>query len=223
MSKAVNLLLALLIIPTAVLALLVGFDLNALGFIEGVDTPYISEYFTGVAIFSGVLLFWRAFRRWSALFIFQKKSQFVWIGASTTSHINRVRFYLILEMMFFIFMGSFFYWISPLTFYLAIVFFLATIEKLIFILLRCNPKHMKAGITKNGLVIADRDLTFYYFSGLTSVTTQNDSIYMQYRNDLCLAFPIEAISQNDRDEFMKHFLSSVDKKRVFVSDLIRGL
>jgi hypothetical protein len=223
MSKAVNLLLALLIIPTAVLALLVGFDLNALGFIKGGDTPYISEYFTGIAIFSGILLFWRAFRRWSALFIFKRKDQFIWIGSSTTSHINRVRFYLFLEMMFLIFLGSFFYWISPMTIYLAIVFFLATLENLIFILFRCNPKHMKAGITKNGLIIADRDLTFYYFSGLTSVTTQNESIYMQYRNELCLSFSIEAISQNDRKEFLYHFLRSVDKKRVFVSDHIREL
>ena len=223
MSKAINILLSLLIIPTAVLALLVGFDLNALGFIEGEDTPYIREFFIGMAIFSGILIFWRASRRWSALFIFKNKNQFLWVGSSTNDHINRVRFYLFLEMMFYTFMAVYFYWISPFTLYLAAVFLSASIEKLFFILLRCNPSHMKAGIIKNGLVIADRDLSFYYFSGLTSVSTQNDSIYLEYRNDLCLSFPINAINKEDRAEFMNHFLDAVNKKRVFVSDKIRGL
>ncbi len=223
MSKGVNILLTLLIIPTAVVALLVGFDLNALGFIHGVDTPYISEFFIGIALVSGVLLFWRAFRRWSAFVIFKNKTQFVWVGASTATHINRVRFYLLLEALFFVFMGTYFFWISELTLYLALVFFAATAECFVFMVLRANPKFMKAGITKNGLVIADRDLSFYYFSGLTSVSTQNDSIYMEYRNELCLSFPIHAINKQDRPAFLSHFISAVDKKRVFVSDKLREI
>lgn len=223
MSKAVNFLLAMLIIPTAILALLVGFDLNALGFVRGLDTPYISEFFIGMAIFAGILLFWRAFRRWSALFIFRNEKQFVWVGASTQTHINRVRFYLLLEALFFVCLAVYFYWISELTLYMSVVFLAAALESVIFIAMRCNPKHLKAGIIKNGLVIADRDLTFYYFSGLKSVSTQNESIYLEYRNDLCLAFPIHAINKEDRPAFMDHFLSAVDKKRVFVSDKIRGL
>ena len=223
MSKTVNLLLAMLIIPTAILALLVGFDLNALGFIQGLDTPYAAEFFLGMGIFSGIILFWRAFRRWSALFIFKNEKQFVWIGASTPTHINRVRFYLLLEALFSTFLGLYFYWILDLTLFISIAFLAAALESLIFIALRCNSKYLKAGIIKNGLVIADRDLTFYYFSGLKSVSTQNDSIYLEYRNDLCLAFPIHPINQEDPAAFMNHFLSAVDKKRVFVSDKIRGL
>lgn len=223
MSKAVNILLTLLIIPTAVIALLVGFDLNALGFIEGFDTPYISEFFIGMAVVSGVLLTWLAFRRWSALLIFKNKNNFQWIGSSTKTHINRVRFYLFLELLFFVFLGVYFYWISNFTLPLSLVFFSAAFEKLLFIILRCNPKNMKAGIIKNGLVIADRDLNFYYFSGLTSVSTQNDSIYLEYRNELCLSFPIHAISKENREDFMNHFLAAVDKKKVFVSEKIRGL
>lgn len=223
MSKGVNILLTLLIIPTAIVALLVGFDLNALGFIKGVDTPYIQEFFIGMAIVAGVLLFWRAFRRWSASLIFKNTSQFVWIGASTKNHINRVRFYLLLESLFFVCIGFYFYWITDFTLYLSVVFALTALECLVFIVLRGNTKFLKAGIIKNGLVIADRDLTFYYFSGLKSVSTQNESIYLEYRNDLCLAFPIHAINKEDRAAFMDHFLSAVDKKRVFVSDKIRGL
>jgi hypothetical protein len=223
MSKAINILLTLLIIPTAVLALLVGFDLNALGFIQGEETPYIGTFFIGMAIFTGILLFWLAFRRWSALFIFKNKSQFLWVGSSTTTHINRVRFYLLLEILFYTFIGLYFLWISPFTIFIAGVFFMSALEKLLFIFLRCNPNHMKAGIIKNGLVIADRDLSFFYFSGLVSVSTLNDSIFLEYRNELCLSFPIHAISQNDRTAFMDVFLKSVDKKRVFVSDKIRGL
>lgn len=223
MSKKVNILLALLIIPSAVLALLIGFDLNALGFIQGEETPFAEAFFIGVSFISGGLLFWLAFRRWSSLFVFKNKKQFLWLGSSTPTHINRVRFYLILEMLFLILVGFYFYRISPFTFYLGLIFFAATFEKLLFIILRCNTKHLKAGIIKNGLVIADRDLSFFYFSGLTSVSTQNDSIYLEYRNDLCLSFPIHAINKEDRASFIEHFITAVDKKKVFVSDKIKAL
>jgi len=82
---------------------------------------------------------------------------------------------------------------------------------------------MRAGIIKNGLVIADRDLTFYYFSGLKSVSTQNGSIYLEYKNDLCLSFPVHAINQEDRKDFLNHFIQAVDKKRVFVSEKLKEL
>jgi hypothetical protein len=223
MSKGINILLALLILPTLFLALMVGFDLNALGIIEGIDTPYINEIFNGIGILAGVLLFWRAFRRWSALFIFKSKDKFVWIGSSTKTHIGRVRLYLFLEALFFGFISLFFFWISSLTIVLAVVFLATAVEAVVFIVLRCNSKYMKAGIIKNGLVIADRDLTFYYFSGLKSVSTQNESIYLEYKNDLCLSFPVHAINQEDRQEFLSHFIQAVDKKRVFVSEKLKEL
>jgi hypothetical protein len=223
MSKGINILLAFILLPTLFLALMVGFDLNALGIIEGVDTAYIHEIFGGIGILAGVLLFWRAFRRWSALYIFQKKENFIWMGASTPTHIGRVRLYLLLEAMFFGFLSLFFFWISELTMVLAFVFLATTIEALLFILLRCNTRFMKAGIIKNGLVVADRDLTFYYFSGLKSVSTQNGSIYLEYKNDLCLSFPVYAINQEDRQEFLHHFIQGVDKKRVFVSEKLKEL
>jgi hypothetical protein len=223
MSKGINILLALLILPTLFLALMVGFDLNALGIIEGVDTPYINEIFNGIGILAGVLLFWRSFRRWSALFIFKSNEKFVWVGSSTKTHIGRVRLYLLLEAMFFAFLSVIFFKLTELTLVLAIVFLASAIESIVFILLRCNSKYMKAGIIKNGLVIADRDLTFYYFSGLKSVSTQNESIYLEYKNDLCLSFPVHAINQEDRQEFLNHFIQAVDKKRVFVSEKLKEL
>ncbi len=223
MSKAINILLTFILLPTLFIALLVGFDLNALGVIKGVDTPYIHGIFLTIGIVIGIMLFWRSFRRWSALYIFKSKEKFLWIGVSTAEHINRVRMYLVLEAVFFGFLSFYFYWISELTILLAIVFLSAAIESFVFIALRCNTSHMKAGIIKNGLVIADRDLTFYYFSGLKAVSTQNESIYLEYKNDLCLSFPIQAINKEDRPEFLEHFIHAVDKKRVFVSEKLKEL
>jgi hypothetical protein len=128
-----------------------------------------------------------------------------------------------LEALFFGFISLFFFWISSLTVVLAFVFLATSIEAIVFILLRCNSTYMKAGIIKNGLVIADRDLTFYYFSGLKSVSTQNESIYLEYKNDLCLSFPVHAINKEDRQEFLSHFIQAVDKKRVFVSEKLKEL
>lgn len=218
MSKSVNLILTFLVVPTVFLALFIGADLNALGFIKGDQTPHIEVVFIVIAIISGVLIVWRAFRRWSAYQLFKTEKNFVWAGVASMEHINRMRLYFILESGFFICLAIFFYWATPLTFVLAIVFFVASIENIIFVTLRCNKKFMKAGITKNGLVLANRDLSFFYFTGLTNVSTQNKSIYMEYRNGLCLDFPINAIESKSRSEFLNHFMAAVDKKKVFVSE-----
>jgi len=223
MSKSTNILLTFLLLPTLFVTLMVGFDLNALGVIKGIDTPYIHEILNGIGVLVGVLLLWRSFRRWSGLYIFKSKDQFIWIGASTQTHIGRVRLYLFLEALFFGFLALFFFWITELTLVLGFVFLASAAESVLFILLRCNKRYMKAGIIKNGLVIADRDLTFYYFSGLTSVSTQNESIYLSYKNDLCLSFPIHAINKEDRQDFLNHFIQAVDKKRVFVSEKLKEL
>lgn len=223
MSKAINILLTFILLPTLFVALMVGFDLNAVGIIKGVDTPFIREIFIGIGVLTGIMLIWRSFRRWSALYVFRSKEKFIWVGTSTREHINRVRMYLFLEAVFFGFLSLFFFWISEFTLVISIVFLSAAIESIVFISLRCNIKHMKAGIIKNGLVIADRDLTFYYFSGLKSVSTQNESIYLEYKNDLCLSFPIQAINKEDRADFLEHFIQAVDKKRVFVSEKLKEL
>jgi hypothetical protein len=218
MSKAVNLLLTLMVVPTVFLALFIGADLNALGVIKGNETKHIDLIFNIIAVASGILLVWRAFRRWSAYQLFKTEKNFVWVGVASMEHINRMRLYFVLESIFFICLSIFFYWATPLTFLLALVFLTAAIENFIFVLLRCNKTYMKAGITKNSLVLANRDLSFFYFTGLTNVSTQNKSIYMEYRNGLCLDYPINAISKEQRSEFLKHFIAGVDKKKVFVSE-----
>ena len=211
MSKAINLLLALLLIPLAFVALMVGFDLNALGFIEGLDTPYFNEICLAIGLLSGVLFMWQSFRRWGSTRIFKNKEQFEWIGSCTPTYIGRMRLYILLEMLFFLFVSAFFLWITPAT----------EVIGYVFAILRCNSKHFLMGFIKNGLVLADRDLHFYYFSGLKSVSTQNESIYLEYLNDLCLALPIQAINEADKQSFMTHFLKAVDKKRVFVSEKVK--
>ncbi len=223
MSKAVNLILTFMVVPTVFLALFIGADLNALGFIKGNQTPHIEVVFSVVAIISGILLVWRAFRRWSAYQLFKTEKNFVWVGDASMEHINRMRLYFVLESLFFVCLAIFFYWATPLTLALSIIFLVASIENIIFVMLRCNIKYMKAGITKNGLVLANRDLSFFYFTGLTNVSTQNKSIYMEYRNGLCLDFPINAITSESRAAFLNHFMAGVDKKKVFVSEKLWAL
>jgi hypothetical protein len=221
MSKAVNLLLTFLIVPTVCLALFVGTDLNALGFIKGLETSFAFEIFLAIGILSGILFVWRAFRRWMAFRILSNPDQFIWVGSASQKHIKRMRLYFVLEAVFFICLAVYFFLISDLTIVLAVVFALAALENLIFLVLRCNTKFMKAGISKNGLVLANRDLSFFYFSGLIRVSPQNDSIYMEYRNGLCLSFPLDAVKIQERVEFLQHFVNAVDKKNVFVSEKLR--
>lgn len=223
MSKAINLLFAFLLIPLAFVALMVGFDLNALGFIQGLDTPYFNEICLAIGILVGIVFMWQSFRRWGASRIFKNKQNFEWIGSCTSAHIGRMRLYVLLEMIFYIFVSGYFLWVTPATELIGYVFAFFAFERLLFAIFRCNKKNFLIGFIKNGMVLSDRDLSFFYFSGLKSVSTQNESIYLEYNNDLCLALPIQAINEEDRATFLGLFLNAVDKKRVFVSEKVKEL
>ena len=223
MNKAVNIVLVFILIPLFALAIIAGFDLNAFGVFEGVETPYIHEVFLIGAGITGVLLGLRGVQRWIGLRIFHQEEKFIWIGTISKERLLRVRLYLILENSYLLLIGMYFLLISDYTIALGWVCIAGFAEALLFILFKNNSRNMKTGLTSQALIVGDRDVRIYYFSGLRKVSVLQDSIYMEYKDELTLSFPINAIQQKDLNEFKDQFLTLINKDKVFVSEKFKSL
>jgi hypothetical protein len=223
MNKGINILLAFFLIPLFALAIVIGFDLNVFGIIEGIETPFISEIYIGAAAFVGILLGIRATQRWMGIRLLQQTSKFIWIKPMSKERISRVRLYLFLENSYLLFIGVYFTLISPYTVVLGWVCIGGFTEALLFFLLRSNTKYMKVGLTKKALIVGDRDVKFYYFVGLRKISVLQDSVYLEYKENLTLSFPINAIEQNEMSNFKTSFLDTINKDKVFVSEKFKEL
>jgi len=223
MSKALNVILVFLLLPLFVIAIIAGFDLNAFGLFEGVETPYLREVFLVAAGMTAIMLGLRAVQRWLGLRIFHHEDKFLWIGTISKERRSRVRLYLILENSYLLFLGIYFLLISDYSEPLGWVCVAGFVEAIFFIVFRNNARHMKSGVTKQAVIVGDRDVRVYYFSGLRKVSVLQDTIYMEYKDDLTLSFPVSSIDPKDREEFKKHFLDGVNANRVFVSEKFKDL
>ena len=112
MNKGVNILVIFLIIPLFILGIIAGFDLNAIGIFEGVETPYLKEIYLVAAGIIGILLAIRGVQRWFGLRIFNHQEKFVWSGSVSRERLGRIRLYLVLENSYLLFVGLYFLWIS---------------------------------------------------------------------------------------------------------------
>lgn len=223
MNKGINIVLIFILFKFFVASILVGFDLNVFGFFEGVETPYLNEiYLVGSGLIALILGF-RTVNRWFGLRIFKHKEKFTWMGSISAERISRVRLYLILENLYLFLLGIFFIKISPFSLILGWVCVAGFVEAVLFILLKTNPKSMKSGLTKQALIIGDRDVKIFYFTGLRKVTVLQDTVYMEYKDDLTLSFATSSIQKKDRADFKTHFLSLVNTDKVFVSEKFKDL
>ena len=218
MNKGINIVLIFILFPFFVISIIAGFDLNAFGIFEGVETPYLTEIYLFISGLVALILGYRAVNRWFGLRIFKHKEKFIWMGSISPERISRVRLYLVLENLYLLFLGIFFIQISPFSFILGWICVAGFFEAVLFILLKSNSKSMKSGLTKQALIVGDRDVKIFYFSGLRKVSVLQDTVYMEYKDDLTLSFATTSIEEKDRADFKMHFLSLVNKDKVFVSE-----
>ncbi|GAA0874691.1 hypothetical protein GCM10009118_10990 [Wandonia haliotis] len=223
MNKGVNILVIFLIIPLFILGIIAGFDLNAIGIFEGVETPYLKEIYLVAAGIIGILLAIRGVQRWFGLRIFNHQEKFVWSGSVSRERLGRIRLYLVLENSYLLFVGLYFLWISEFSEVLGWVCLAGFTESIVFLILRTNRRYIRTGVTKQALIVGGREVRFYYFSGLRKVTVLQQSVYLEYKDELTLSFPINAIDTADLNQFKKHFLEEIDGDRVFVSEKFKDL
>lgn len=223
MSKGVNILLVFLLFPLFLLGILAGFDLNAFGIFEGVETPYLQEVFHIAAGLTFILIGLRGAQRWMGLRMLKHKSRFHWMAPVSNERISRVRMYLLLENTYLLLLGFYFIFISEYSFWLGVVCIIGFAEALVYALFCTNTRQMQAGLTKQALVIGDRDTHIYYFSGLRKVFVLQQTVYLEYKDDLTMSFPINSIAPSHLTAFKEAFLTCIPTDKVFVSEKFHAL
>ena len=224
MNKSVNILLFILFIPTAILTVLVGFDLP-IGFlrITGDTLPYAQEIFYVLAGLFFILGARRSVQRWSGLKMVSDTNRFLWNKPMDKKRVGRVHMYLILEGVFHLSFAIMLYGVTPLFWPVGLVLAVLALDHFFFAMIGRKKDLFRIGITKNAIVFADREVKVMYLSGLRRITVQQQSLYFDYIKDLQLSASLDGISLEDRNSFRETIEASVDRNVVFFSEGFKEL
>ena len=219
MNKFVNILLMLISFPAMALAVYVGFDLP-IEFLKttGNNLPFKAEIFLGFGAILLIVGARRSMRRWMGMRMVSQISRFQWNQPMGKSRIRQANMYLNLEavMHFFLAIGT--YSITPQAWPISVVYLLLGLDHLFFEIYGTTRNKFRVGITKNAIVVADRDVKIIYFSGLRRVSTHQQSLFFDYIKELQIAIPIDAISSENRTAFREALEVNLDRDKVFFSE-----
>lgn len=224
MNRSINILLFLLFVPTAIFSIVVGFDLP-LSFIKtsGENIPYIQEIYYVLAGLFLIIGARRAIRRWSGLKLVSNTTKYMWNKPMDKKRSGRVSMYLILEGVVHFVFAFILFGVTPFFWPIALVLILLSLDHFIFAIVGKAKGLYRIGITKNAIVFADREICIVYFSGLRSVSIQQDSLYFDYIKELQLTASLDGISPSDRTSFRQTVEGIVDRNVVFFSEGFKNI
>ena len=218
MNKFINVLLLFILFPTMLFTIWVGFDLPVEFFrTSGGQLQYRFKIFLAIGLLVFIINLRRTIRRWMGLRMVNQTNKFKWNEPMSKERIQRVQVYTLLEAMVLFFVGTVLYNLTSEAWMPAIGFWFGAADNLVFLLVGSSNSRFRAGVTKKAIVVADRDVSLIYFSGLRKISIQQDTIYFDYIKDLQLTFPLACIPEEKRDEFFQVLEEQVDTDRVFVT------
>ncbi len=218
MNRFINALLLFILFPTMLLTIVVGFDLPV-GFlkISGASLPYRFEIFLGIGLLILVIILRRTIRRWMGILIVSREKKFKWTSTVSLARKKRVLTYLFLEAITFAFIAIALYTVSHEAWMPAIAFGFGAIDHIVFALIGSLTNSFKVGLSSKALIVADREVTVLYFTGLRKVSIHQQSIYFDYIKGLQLSFPSDCVDNTKRSEFFTVLEKQIDSDRVFFS------
>jgi hypothetical protein len=219
MNKFVNILLMLISFPALALVVFVGFDLP----IEILKTtgnalPFKAEIILGFAAILLIVGGRRSMRRWMGMRMVSQLKRFQWNQPMGKSRIRQANMYLNLEALMHLFLAIGTFSVTEQAWSISLVYLLLGLDHLIFEIYGTTRKKFRVGITKNAIVVADRDVKIIYFSGLRRVSTHQQSLFFDYIKELQIAIPIDAIAAENRTSFRETIAEIVDRDKVFFSE-----
>ncbi len=205
--------------PALALTVYVGFDLP-IEFLKttGNNLPFKGEIFLG---FGAILLIVggrRSMRRWMGMRMVSQISRFQWNQPMGKTRIRQANMYLNLEAIMHLFLAIGTYSITHQAWPISAVYLILGIDHLLFEIYGTSRNKFRVGITKNAIVVADRDVKVIYFSGLRRVSTQQQSLFFDYIKELQIAIPIDAVAAENRTSFRETIEQIVDRDKVFFSE-----
>ncbi len=219
MNKFVNILLLLLMFPAMGLTIYVGFDLP----VEFLKTTgnYIPYKFEMFIIFGALFLVVggrRSLRRWAGLRMVNQISRYQWNQPMHNKRIRQASMYLHLEAIMHFFVATAMYVMTPESWPIALVLLVLGIDHLLFAFYGRLGHKFRVGITKNAIVVADRDVKVIYYTGLRQVSTHQQSLFFDYIKQLQIAIPIDSIAPENRTGFRNAVEANVDRDKVYFSE-----
>lgn len=219
MNKFTNILLLLFMFPTLGLTIYVGFDLP-IEFLKvtGASLPYKNELFIAFAAIILMIGGRRSMRRWVGMRMVSQFSRFQWNEPMDKTRVRQTSMYLNLEAVMHFFFAISMYGITPLAWPVSVVMVVLGLDHLIFGIYGRSAKKFRVGITKNAIVVADRDVKVIYYTGLRKITTQQQSLFFDYIKQLQISIPIGSISPENRKSFRNTVEGNVDRDVVYFSE-----
>lgn len=218
MNRFVNVLMLFLFFPAMVLVILIAFDLP-LEFLgtSGSQLTYKVEILGG---FAALLLFVhlrRSMQRWMGMNLVSQSEKFLWIQEVSPARMRRVVVYNLLETGIFGTIAIGLYLVTPFAWPLSLCFGIVSLDSLVFLLIGKTKRFFRAGITKNAVVVADRDVTVAYFSGLRRVHRHQESLFFEYIKGVQLFFPMDCLQKEHEEDFYRIMQDQVDPEKVFIT------
>ena len=215
MNSFINVILLLVSLPTFLLTIFVGYDLPIESLrMQATEIPYLPYIFIGLAAVLFVLSLRRTIRRWSGLYLVNQRSKYVFNTEIKLERKKRVVVYTVLESVILAYLGFAYTAITPLAIAPSIVMYVFSVEGMIFLVYGLLAKKFRVGITSKAVLVADREVSVLYFSGLRQISISQQTVYFEYIGNLQMNFPVDCLDGQNKSEFFDTLRGQVDENRV---------
>lgn len=215
MNSFINVILLVVSLPTFLLTIFVGYDLPIESLrMQATEIPYLPYIFLGLAAVLFVLSLRRTFRRWSGLYLVNQRSKYVFNAEIKIERKKRVVVYTVLESVILAYLGYAYTAITPLAIAPSIVMYVFSVEGMIFLSYGLLAKKFRVGITSKAVLVADREVSVLYFSGLRQISISQQTVYFEYIGNLQMNFPVDCLDGQNKSDFFETLRGQVDENRV---------
>ena len=217
MNKFVNLVTLVVVFPLILFSVYIGLDIpiDSLG-ITGSEIPYQKEVFYIGTFICGLFHLLRSVKRWSALKVANKISQFKWSARIGKKRRGRVITYLFLEIFLMLCFSIAFFKLTTSSFSICSLLILSSIDSLFFVVFGKNK--YRISVSSKAIVIADREVQVIYFKGLRKISIHQQSIFFEYIENLQLFFPLNSLEEKDVSIFFNELNKLIDRERVYLGN-----
>lgn len=202
------------------LTVYIGFDLP----IESLHTsgrqmPFRFEVFLSIGLLFLIINLRRSIRRWMGMRLVNQISKFKWNEPVSKDRKQRIIVYNLLEALVMFFVGTTLYSICSDSWMPASAFWFGATDNILFLVIGLRKNRFRSGITSKAVIVADRDVSLIYFSGLRKVSIHQQSVFFDYIKGLQLSFPIDCMEKEQRESFFTSLEGQINKDKVFVTKL----
>ena len=230
MNKSINIFSAIVVVIYCFIAMSIIYDLSFSSY-SFKAMPYQKEVCSALTFILLILGVLRAKRRWQGLKDIVKFKQFKFVIPVAKSRMNLGRIFTMVEIVF---MGGFIYVLynlsqlnAELTIPMIVVVSILMAESIFFLARMIKAGNgFNIGVDKKLVAYFDREIYIFYFSGLRRVELHQDLINFQYKGELNLFLPLDAIEKQDLIPFRDNLIKSIESnsdKNIYIDSDFRSL